>query len=96
MNAKEMFEKLGYKLNHGMVYGTYYFDYIKEKDKIKLDGKTYYFRSRIHFDHELKAVSKVCYPQEWYGINMITALELQAINKQMEELGWLDKESNND
>ena len=88
MSAKEMFEKLGYKLNHNMVYGTYYFDYIKEKDKIKLDGRTYYFRSRIHFDHELRTVKKDCTPCEWYGIDMITLEELQAINKQVEELGW--------
>ena len=93
MTAKEMFEKLGYKLN-GNIYGTYYFDYIKKKDKIKLDGRNYYFESRINFDHELKAVKKDCNPTEWYGIDMITLEELQAINKQIEELGWLgeDKE----
>ena len=81
MEAKEMFEKLGY-------------EYKKDNDYIKYTLKKYISNSyNILFYLDEKLIC--CYisndspfsPDEPYeiGIN-----ELQAINKQIEELGWLE------
>lgn len=76
MTAKEMFEKLGYKIitndNQLLTYrkefalgGEQEFIFHKKDDGV-------YFESTFRFD-------------------FLSYKELQAINKQVEELGWLDE-----
>lgn len=83
MSAKEMFEKLGYKQEKDdKIHITYYngnFENIQKCDK------------QITFDLESK--SFIAYSP--YELNdyedcsiFINMKELQAINKQVEELGW--------
>jgi 5-bromo-4-chloroindolyl phosphate hydrolysis protein len=65
VNAKEMFEKLGYELEEDN-----WIIYSNEEDAIVfMDDKTFYKR-------------------HYYDAGDITMKELQAINKQVEELGW--------
>ena len=87
MSAKEMFEKLGYRLVEVLnpITGEVYeFDIQYEK----FDGS---FRKVILFNNSTKlmhtscelfnkTIDFTCYPPEL----------LKAINKQVEELGWLD------
>ena len=80
MSAKEMFEKLGY---NRLYENKHYMFYVKvlietpeyEKDSIHLE-----------FNFDNKTINKT------YGddnsVSEITLKELQAINKQVEELGW--------
>lgn len=81
MSAKEMFEKLGYK--QLIVHEPYYMFYIKE-----LKENPEYENDEIHleFNFKNKTISKT------YGddnsVYPITIDELQAINKQIDELGW--------
>ena len=79
MKAKEMFEKLGYEDFCGTL------NYIKEYK----DGREIF----IDFDIKRKKISKgrcgfAIYKMDSRDIE-ITLKELQAINKQVEELGWL-------
>ena len=67
MSAKEMFEKLGYKLYNQNIY----LEYVKEEENI-----TFYINEKTFCK---------C---NGYEIGEITLEELQAINKQVEELGW--------
>ena len=78
MSAKDMFEKLGYE--------TFLFPYDYHKE-YKDDREIF-----ISFDIHKKTVTKgkcgyVVEPMTLKDIT-ITKRELQAINKQVEELGW--------
>ena len=84
MSAKEMFEKLGYELvNKAPMLWQYN------------DGG---FIKNIEFSKTLETITFSNYeyyndgkPQDEHRINV---RELQAINKQVEELGWLGSEEN--
>lgn len=78
MNAKEMFEKLGYKLDTAEESAKLYCKDI-------LDSKTFGYKDSemVYFDDEYNNIyftNKDC----------LTIEELQAINKQVEELHWND------
>lgn len=75
MKAKEMFEKLGYKFNK---YGDSYISYKKDLE----NGNCY----MISFDLLTKNLCKFQLSERYLSIDV---KELQAINKQCEELGWL-------
>lgn len=68
MKAKEMFEKLGYKINET----EYYIEYLKETYYIQF-WKNKFFAITFH---------------SLSGTQSVNKQELQAINKQVEELGW--------
>ena len=78
MSAKEMFEKLGYKKTN-VINPDGCIDYVNTNEEY----------SEIYFDKNFKMITKhylnfgVAYP--------ITLEELQAINQQVKELGWLDE-----
>lgn len=77
MNAKEMFEKLGYKqkIQDDVIY------YIKEINVPKKYGHIFiYFINFILKDKEVFTSKNLEYK------------ELKAINKQIEELGWIRDE----
>lgn len=78
--AKEIFEKLGYKLVNDNEYFLLYEYQIKENAEFENDYL------HISFEKKDKAFIKT------YGDDntpeIITMEELQAINKQVEELGW--------
>ena len=80
MSAKEMFEKLGYKLANDCKYYLFYEKALKENAEYENDYL------HISFEKKEKAFIKT------YGDDnspeIITMEELQAINKQIEELGW--------
>ncbi|WP_288910957.1 hypothetical protein [uncultured Thomasclavelia sp.] len=84
MTAKEMFEKLGYKRTDSLLITSddlskCFIDYEKDKTHITISS--------------LNGTKSVCkYSLKLFGIKCvdITIQELQAINKQLEELGWLD------
>lgn len=84
MKAKEMFEKLGYEQ-----LGSF-----KPNDKyiiIAWDKEEYEDRFTIYFYAD-KAVRVIMETKEGKIFPpVITLEELQAINKQVEELGWLDE-----
>lgn len=84
MSAKEMFEKLGYKLANDCEYYLFYEKALKENPEYENDYL------HISFEKKDKAFIKT------YGDDnspeIITMEELQAINKQVEELGWLGSE----
>ena len=83
MSAKEMFEKLGYK---ELIKNKTYMFYVKE-----LRDNPEYENDYIHleFDFKDKTICKT------YGddnsVYEITLEELQAINKQVEELKWNER-----
>ena len=82
MTAKEMFEKLGYKLKQCYVY-----------EKV-ITTDTYYYVTSISFNDRnfIHILTKmVGQGKEQDIVSSLTLEELQAINKQIEELGWLDK-----
>ena len=76
MTAKEMFEKLGYKLHESYNYLQYVFESEETKDLL------FY----IEFDTDIKKILIDCNRKDY--INDLSMQELQAINKQIEELGW--------
>lgn len=76
MTAKEMFEKLGYQKNKRN--GMFYLIYKK-----KIDGEFCY----VVFD----IYDKTFYVEYDYEAMNISMQELKAINKQCQELGWLDE-----
>lgn len=82
MRADEMFKKLGYqKEEWDDENRIYYFqnDYS--------EGTTHPIRYIIEFDKELKLIHSYVYEDDFsVGIGM---KELKAINKKVEELGWL-------
>lgn len=74
MSAKEMFEKLGYKKEHRISYIKYY----KEVEQCyggPVETQIWFYQINECFEKNRE---------------VITMEELQAINKQIEELGWLD------
>lgn len=72
MTAKETFEELGY--THKYLKNSHRIEYILDKD-----DEFHFALTKIVFYKRLKKVS----------INgILTLQELQAINKQVEELGW--------
>lgn len=77
MTAKEIFEKLGYKAQ----YDDKYINWIK-----KVDGIT----CEITFDFNTELVEFYFYGKDFkdrYDVDLNIS-ELQAINKQVEELRW--------
>lgn len=76
MKAKEMFKKLGY---------------LEVKDKY-IDGITYVSLMKNTYKEisMFKDGNKILIPIE--NIDILEYEELQAINKQVEELGWLGSE----
>lgn len=82
MSAKEMFEKLGYKLGRDCEYYLFYEKALKENAEYENDYL------HISFEKQDKAFIKT------YGDDnspeIISIEELKAINKQVEELGWND------
>lgn len=82
-SAKEMFEELGY---NEMYQNKHYMFYVKD-----LVDTPEYERDSIHleFNFDTKTFNKT------YGddnsVYEITLEELQAINKQIEELGWFNE-----
>ena len=75
MSAKEMFEKLGY-------------EYTKDDELIIYKRKINDFESNIYFYIKLKIFWKT----NGMGNELaFTYKELQAINQQVRELGWLDE-----
>ena len=78
MNAKEMFESLGYKYSRNYI--KYYGDEVIEY--YKTEGVKFVFLMK---EHEF-------YVEYYEEPKHITVNELQAINKQCEELCWLEKE----
>ena len=85
MNAKEMFEKLGYKV---LVNNKNTLEYLKQTEDEKY---TITFDKKYKFiGHYYEQYSK--FNNMWtYELCDLTLEELQAINKQVEELGWLDE-----
>lgn len=80
MSAKEIFEELGYKLIRDCKFYLFYEKALKEDAEYENDYL------HISFEKQDKEVIKT------YGDDnspeAITIQELQAINKQIEELGW--------
>jgi hypothetical protein len=75
MTAKEMFEELGYKQEHHISYIKYY----KEVEQCYGDP----VEIQIWFYQIDECFEK--------NREVITMAELQAINKQVEELGWNER-----
>lgn len=81
MNADEMFEEMGYEKI--------------ERDRLKniifTNGNKKFYFHKIH-----KKIKCVEYDKEekTYIEGYFTMQELQAINKKVEELGWIEKEKN--
>lgn len=75
-SAKEMFEKLGYEQKIGIDFILYVLDSEETKDL------QYY----IEFQTDVKTIIIDTNRKDF--INDITIKEFQAINKQIEELGW--------
>ena len=82
MKAKEMFEELGYEIESDGNISLIYIKY--EEDKDKETGCIH----KIIFD---KAFTRVAHTTN-SCFDFIDYKELQAINKQIEELGWLKDE----
>ena len=82
MTAKEMFEKIGYACDVSYD-GILYSKYVDENGCVNL--------KQIDFDKTNKtvekSVSKAGFDMKYWN-SKITLKELQAINKQVEELGW--------
>lgn len=78
MKAKEMFEKLGYEVEYNNEECLMYTKYVAFDD---VDAGIEY---KVMFDKKYKSIGSITYdmfmPIDWP--------ELQAINKQIEELGW--------
>lgn len=82
MNAKEMFEELGYECQED----DKYINWIQKND---------YYTFEIAFDYNTECIEFYCYKDTYddkYDVSLTTK-ELQAINKQVEELGWLDNDN---
>lgn len=83
MTAKEMFKKLGFKKNTSICYGEDHIVYEKpigsEDDEYAFDIFTVEFKDNIFTYHNT-----------WNSAIKTDKAMLKAINKQFEELGWLD------
>lgn len=86
MKAKEMFEKLGYKQEKDdKIHITYYNGNVENKQRCD---------RQITFDLEDKnfIAYSPCELNDYEDCSIfITLEELQAINQQIKELGWLDE-----
>lgn len=71
-SAKELFEELGYEYNYYP--GSHYINFFKDTDEE--NHMTY---NKITFHIRLKKIDI---------LGLLDAKELQAINKQVKELGW--------
>lgn len=85
MNAKEMFEKLGYK-----------FSYNQDKTVMQYEKKERQWREEgqinINFDLEERTIDTIFRGSISDNLPPIfIPEEIEAINKQVEELGWLDE-----
>ena len=76
MSAKEMFEELGYEEKTNVL-GLYYYKFSSKHDKDNYSGQDW--EHKIKFDNYSKGI----YSDKFFNIQL-----LQAINKQVEELGW--------
>ena len=74
MSAKEMFEKLGYAVV-----------YTNDNGDIQYEKQFEYAKVIIYFVNKEKLIEMICDTEITYTIEFD---ELQAINKQVEELGW--------
>lgn len=73
MKAKEMFEELGYEL------------FIKSDNEICYMGKEHKWYISFYLDDKVVQ----CCENDFYNTSIgVSSEELQAINKQVEELGW--------
>ena len=85
MSAKEMFEKLGYRRNEQIYFQN---ATIEDMDKRFID----YQKNKVHIILSSFGVPAICKFEVgmFYRnkVQDITLEELQAINKQIEELGW--------
>lgn len=77
MTAKEMFEKLGYKEKYSVLDKICYFN---SKDNV-----------RVRF-YETDYGNSIMIEDDCHMATFVSAKELQAINKQVEELDWNKKE----
>ena len=76
MTAKEMFEKLGYKIDVDLS------DILIYKKEFSLGAtQTFIFHKKDDGMYFENSVAR-------HGVDFLTYKELQAINKQIEELGW--------
>ena len=92
MKAKEMFKKLGYKYYEDDGYSVFI------KEKYKKDNHYKYKKITIcKFEKEISVMEAIYEnnSNEWkdsvninHDMCFLTLEELQAINKQIEELGW--------
>lgn len=83
MTAKEMFEKLGYECIEDE---DHFIEYIITWDDWHGKGVL-----EIVFDYDIKEIQFLCYIKDKEKERVDITLnieELQAINKQVEELGW--------
>jgi hypothetical protein len=84
MSAKEMFEKLGYKQLVSFKPNDKYIVIAWDMEKHGEEFTIYFYGSKeIRIVMETKR-GEICPP-------LFSLEELQAINKQIEELGWLDE-----
>lgn len=91
MSAKEMFERLGYKL-------VYKNGLVKKFKREKNVDNNFLNIKNIEFGLNHITVKEMLFDNEGNLINdtIISTIfdeELQAINKQVEELGWIDNET---
>ena len=84
MCAKEMFEKLGYKLIEDSNSYLRYADYFNNEHK-HMGGEMIDFDKK---NKRFRLTRKSCQGNTHFKYGTIE--ELQAINKQVEELGWLN------
>lgn len=78
MKAKEMFEKLGYEQIKLNKYGAIYYKFVPALDKDNLSG--------IDWENTIKIEHKYIISNKFISLEL-----LQAINKQVEELGWNER-----
>ena len=79
MTAKEMFEKLGYELKRN---SQWFLSYEKETTYDGIDVITFIYKDKRIQSYNIFPVDRHLTAKD------ITLDELQAINKQVEELGW--------
>lgn len=87
MKAKDMFEKLGYEIDEQDDCLIYW----KVAKKQRLNFYNTQNEIQIEFNNHYKTVEKRELMQLDENSNIITLKELQAINKQVEELGWNER-----
>ena len=80
MSAKEMFEKLGYEQRFDCM-GLYYYKFSPATDSKNLSGRDW--------ENKIRFYDRYVYSDKYISIQL-----LQAINKQVEELGWLGSDDN--